>query len=121
MWQATSTFRSGGGVGWWWRFAAEQRDLAESIAELRHIADGGDHVLAEAAGITAGSWVAWPSTHMGYELLAAGMLIMAAGHDGKPLTMRSWSAECESAMSAKCCVRGRTVCQCVSYRQPGIG
>ena len=28
---------------------------------------------------------AWPSTHAGYELVAAGMLIMAAGHDGKPL------------------------------------
>jgi hypothetical protein len=40
------------------RYAAEQRDLAESIAELRKIADGRDHVLAEAAGITAGSWYA---------------------------------------------------------------
>jgi hypothetical protein len=29
--------------------AAEQRNLAESIAELREIADGRDHVLAEAA------------------------------------------------------------------------
>jgi hypothetical protein len=42
-------------------------------------------VLAEAAGITAGSWYASPATHVGYELVAAGMLIMAAGHDGKPL------------------------------------
>jgi hypothetical protein len=33
---------------------------------------------------TAGSWYAWPSTHVGYELVAAGMLIMAGGHDGKP-------------------------------------
>ena len=60
------------------RFAAEKRDLAEAIAELRELADGHDEVLAEAAGITVGSWVAWPSTHMGYELVAAGMLIMAA-------------------------------------------
>jgi hypothetical protein len=67
------------------RYAAERRDLAESIAELREIADGHDEVLAEAAGITAGSWFAWPSTHMAYELVAAGMLIMAGGHDGKPL------------------------------------
>jgi hypothetical protein len=37
------------------RFAAERRDLAESIAELREIADGHDEVLAKAAGITAGS------------------------------------------------------------------
>jgi hypothetical protein len=67
------------------RYAAERRDLAESIAELREIADGHDHVLAEAAGVTAGSWYAWPSTHVGHELVAAGMLIMASGHDGKPL------------------------------------
>jgi hypothetical protein len=67
------------------RFAAEGRNLAESIAELREIADGRDHVLADAAGVTAGYWYAWPSTHVGYELIAAGMLIMAGGHDGKPL------------------------------------
>jgi hypothetical protein len=66
------------------RYAAERRDLAESIAELRELADGHDEVLAEAAGITAGSYYAWPSTHVGYELVAAGMLIMAGGHDGKP-------------------------------------
>jgi hypothetical protein len=42
-------------------------------------------MLAEAAGITAAAWYAWPSTHAGYELVAAGMLIMAAGHEGKPL------------------------------------
>jgi hypothetical protein len=42
-------------------------------------------VLSEAVGITVDSWYAWPSTRPGYELVAAGMLIMAAGHDGKPL------------------------------------
>jgi hypothetical protein len=36
------------------RFAAEQRDLAESIAELREIVGGRDDSLAEAAGIEAG-------------------------------------------------------------------
>ena len=66
------------------RYAAEKRDLAESISELGQLADGHDEVLAEAAGITVGSWFAWPSTHVGYELVAAGMLIMAGGHDGKP-------------------------------------
>ena len=30
-----------------------------------------------AAGITAGSWYAWPSTHVGYELIGAAMLIPA--------------------------------------------
>jgi hypothetical protein len=67
------------------RCAAERRNLAESIAELREIADGHDEVLAEAAGITAGSWYAWPATHVGHELVATGLLIMASGHDGKPL------------------------------------
>jgi hypothetical protein len=67
------------------RYAAERGNLAESIAELREIADGRDHVLAEAAGITAGYWYASPATHVGHDLVAAGMLIMAPGHDGKPL------------------------------------
>jgi hypothetical protein len=67
------------------RYAAERRNLADAIAELREIARGRDDILAEAAGIQAGSWYAWPSTHAGYELVAAGMLIMAAGHEGKPL------------------------------------
>ena len=54
------------------RYAAEKRDLAASIAELCEIADGHDEVLAEAAGIAAGLWYAWPSTHVGvgYELIA---------------------------------------------------
>jgi len=67
------------------RYAAECRSLDESIEELRQIADGRNDILAEAAGITAGSWYASPATHVGYELVAAGMLIMAGGHDGKPL------------------------------------
>jgi hypothetical protein len=67
------------------RYAAERRNLDDAITELRDIADGHDEVIAEAAGITAGSWYAWPSTHVGHELVAAGMLIMAGGHDGKPL------------------------------------
>jgi hypothetical protein len=67
------------------RYAAERRNLAESIAELREMAAGRDDILAEAAGIEAGSWYASPATHAGYELVAAGMLIMAAGHEGRPL------------------------------------
>jgi hypothetical protein len=67
------------------RYAAEKRNLAESIAELREMAGGRDDILAEIAGIEGGSWFAWPSTHAGYELVAVGMLIMASGHDGKPL------------------------------------
>ena len=60
------------------RYAMERRNLADSIAALREIADGRDDILAEAAGITAGYWYAWPSTHIGHELIA-GMLIMAGG------------------------------------------
>ena len=67
------------------RYAAQRRNLDESIQELREIAGGRDDVLAEAAGIQAGSWYAWPSTHAGYQLVAAGKLIMVAGHDSKPL------------------------------------
>jgi hypothetical protein len=37
------------------RYAAERRNLDESIEELRQIADGRNDILAEAAGITAGS------------------------------------------------------------------
>ena len=40
------------------RYAGERRDLAKSIAELREIAAGRNYILAEAAGITAGSWYA---------------------------------------------------------------
>jgi hypothetical protein len=64
------------------RYAAEKCNLADSIAELREMAAGRDHVLAEAAGIEAGSWYAWPSTHVGHELTAAGMLIMAGRSNG---------------------------------------
>jgi hypothetical protein len=67
------------------RYAAERRNLDESIEELRDIADGRNDILAEAAGITAGSWYAWPSIHIGHELIAAGMLILAGGGRGLPL------------------------------------
>ena len=67
------------------RYAAERRNLAESIEELRQLADGHDDVIAEAAGISAGAWYAWPATRPGFALVAAGMLIMASGHDGKPM------------------------------------
>jgi hypothetical protein len=66
------------------RYAAERRNLDESIEELRQIADGRNDILAEAAGITAGSWYASPATHVGYELVGAGMLILAGNHRGLP-------------------------------------
>ena len=67
------------------RYAAERRNLDESIEELRDIADGRNDILAEVAGITLGSWYASPATHVGYELIGAGMLILAGGGRGFPL------------------------------------
>jgi hypothetical protein len=67
------------------RYAAERRNLDESIEELRQLADGRNDILAEVAGITAGSWYASPATHVGYELVSAGMLILAGGGRGFPL------------------------------------
>jgi hypothetical protein len=64
------------------RYAAERRNLDESIEELSQIADSRNDILAEAAGITAGSWYASPATHVGYELIGAGMLIVAGGGHG---------------------------------------
>jgi hypothetical protein len=47
-----------------------------------------DDIVAEAAGIEVGSWFAWPSRHVGHELIAAGMLIMAGGRDGRPFDFK---------------------------------
>jgi hypothetical protein len=60
-------------------------NLDESIKEMRQIADGPYDILAEAAGITASSWCASPATHVGYELIGAGMLILAGGGRGLPM------------------------------------
>ena len=76
------------------RCAAEKRNLAESIAELREIANGHDEILAEAAGITAGLWYASPATRVGHELIPVGMLILAGGGAGGPLDyveLERWS------------------------------
>ncbi len=61
-----------------WRAAAEQRSIQDALAELRELAAGRDDVLAEAAGVTAGSWMAWPEIRVGHELVVAGLLILAA-------------------------------------------
>ena len=54
------------------RYAAERRNLDESIEELRQLADGRNDILAQVAGITAWSWYASPATHVGSELIGAG-------------------------------------------------
>jgi len=78
------------------RYAAERRNLDESIEELRDIADGRNDILARAAGITAGAWDAGPSTRIGHELIAAGLLILAGGGRGMPLDydeLERWTRE----------------------------
>ena len=67
------------------RYAAERLDIERLQLSAGEMADGRDNVLAEVAGITAGSWYASPATHVGHELIAAGMLILAGGGSGKPL------------------------------------
>jgi hypothetical protein len=69
-----------------------RRSIDKSIEELREIADGRNDILAEAAGITAGCWYASPATHVGHELIGAGVLILAGGGQGFPLDMTSLSA-----------------------------
>lgn len=59
------------------RAAAEKRPVAESVEELRALASGRNDLLSQEAGLTAGSWCASPATHVGHELIAAGLLILA--------------------------------------------
>ena len=61
-----------------WRAAVERRSIEEAVSEIRVLARGRVDLLAETAGITAGSWLAWPEARVGYELMVAGMLIIAA-------------------------------------------
>jgi hypothetical protein len=68
-----------------WRSSMRSSSAWLMVPRASSAAVGSSDILAEAAGMQAGSWFAWPSTHVGHELIAAGMLIMAAGHDGKPL------------------------------------
>jgi hypothetical protein len=50
----------------------------------RFSADSRNVVLAEARGMTARYWYASPATHVGYELIGAGMLILAGDGRGLP-------------------------------------
>src|SRR5215218_2006371 len=81
------------------RYAAERRNLDESIEELRQIPDGRNDIFAEAAGITAGSWYARMATHVGYELIGGATLILAGVAADSRSTMTSWSAARASATS----------------------
>ena len=61
-----------------WRAAVEGQSIEDALRGLRALAGGRDDVLAEVAGVTAGSWMAWPEVRVGHELLVAGLLVMAA-------------------------------------------
>lgn len=67
-----------------WRRASAHGSIADAVVELRELAGGRNDLLAESAGITAGSWSATPSTCVGTELFVAGLLIAA----GNPLPYR---------------------------------
>ena len=87
------------------RYAAKRGNLDEYVKERRQIADSRNDILAEAAGITAGSWYAWPSTHIRHELVAAGMLIMAGNGRGLPFDydeLERWTrVGCERGMASR--------------------
>ena len=54
------------------------RPLLDRLAEL---AGGRDDVRTETAGVLAGDWWAAPGRHIGHELIAAGLLILAGVTD----------------------------------------
>lgn len=60
-----------------WRAVVERRSIEETIREIRGVAGGRADLIAETAGITAGSWLAWPEARVGHELVVAGLLVMA--------------------------------------------
>lgn len=61
------------------RRAAERAPVDGAIAELRGLAGDRNDLLAQEAGLIAGAWFASPATHVGHELVAAGLLVLA-GH-----------------------------------------
>jgi hypothetical protein len=63
------------------KLTTEMGSMADAVAELRALADGRNDLLAETAGLTAGSWAAQPAGRTGLDLMAAALLIWA----GNPL------------------------------------
>jgi hypothetical protein len=66
------------------KLANEMGSMEAAVTELRALAGGRNDLLAETAGITAGSWAAKPDGQSGVELMAAALLIWA----GNPLDYR---------------------------------
>jgi hypothetical protein len=67
------------------RCAAERCNLADSIAELRRWPLAATLCWARPPASRRGRGTHGPSTHVGHELIGAGMLIMAGGSNGTPL------------------------------------
>ena len=55
------------------------------LERLANVADGDDRLRTVTAGEIAGAWVANPASHQGYELVAAGLLLLAGPVDGDQL------------------------------------
>lgn len=60
-----------------WRRASARGSIGDAVDELRELAAGRTDVLAEAAGISAGSWSVKAGSCVGTELFTAGLLIYA--------------------------------------------
>jgi hypothetical protein len=65
--------------------AAQDESLQPLLDRLAAAAEGRDDIRAEVAGTLAGGWFASPGRHLGHELIAAGLLILAGVTDGDQL------------------------------------
>jgi hypothetical protein len=60
---------------------AQHPELNALIAHLEALANGHDDTRVEVAGTMAGAWFASPTTRLGHELIAAGLLLLAGPVD----------------------------------------
>lgn len=60
---------------------AQDERLQPLLEQLAQAAGDRDDLRAQEAGILAGTWYAAPGLHLGHELIAAGLLILAGVTD----------------------------------------
>lgn len=65
--------------------AAQDASMQPLLERLAALANGHDDVRLETAGRVAGRWFASMDSDAGYELIAAGLLILAGPFDGVQL------------------------------------
>jgi hypothetical protein len=58
--------------------AAQDDRMQPLLDRLAEVAEGRDDLRAEVAGTLPGTWFAQPDGRLGHELIAAGLLILAA-------------------------------------------